>query len=1658
MKNRKSGNPRRPAAKKTGRSRLTHAGKPSPAAKALPIRPRQERKNTRRPASMRILLIDDNAQDRALAERELIRQIPDLTVCGVGSEAEYADALKIKAYDLIITDYRLPWTDGLAVFRRVHQQYPECPVILYTGAGPEAIAAGLHAGMDYCVPKSIDGLSHLMLSIQRILDRKRSRGDSLTALDDFPRFWKTLPIGILWLDSSGAVLKASSNMLDLLGYSERESLLALKPIDWFESNSAWENFSEALKNRKSLEGYDIPLRRKDGTMRWCRLFTRPMPGPQGEKILYEVVVEDIQARKDVEKNHGEKLTELLRSNESLRAILEAVPTPIIGLDNKGNIDYVCNPAAERLLGKSRDEVLGRNLLDLVPQMAKHPEKFHFALEHPSAIPNNIIAFSSPNRPTVHLNLSACPLRDSDGVNAGMIVALSDVSDRKEADETLRLLNLVYDSVSNMLMLLRVESRGTLHVVKVNRAVAETTGRAPESLVGKTPQDFLSETVQGIILPHIRQVIQSHSHQSFFLSTRPPGRPRLSMEVTLTPILDSRSETEYIMVVARDITARLRSEYEIHLALHDLRESEHRYRALAEATQDLIFVLNHDLKVEYVNAVSLSMFHRAPAEILGRPMRNFFPPSIAERQEATLLEVLARGESAYRESFSQIGKQELWLGTWLIPLRNTEGAITSIMGVARDITERVQSEKALRESEGEYRNLVETSPDAILLQGSDTRITYSNQRALEVLGYPSVGALIGKRTVNMVLPEERDRLRSHWELLLQNGALRNVVYTIVREDGSTVPVELNASVIPGGDGKAKSVIVILRDITERRKRERNLLESEARFRAIFEKAAIGILLIGLDGRLMECNQALCSILDLPHEDLIRQFLEDIIHPEDRPAMQSLFQEILHGSQDHFHVELRLIPRNRGAIGCRLTVSTVRDPRGEFHFLIGMVEDISKQLEMEQASRQAGETLRNYADRLETLHEIDRAIQEAQSPEEIAHAALEQMHKLVPCQRSDLILFDFPARTLTILDTRSSIKSQLEKGKVIPLEDQGPELSILQSGKLIAVDDLLNTEKHTAIDQILLSEGIRTYLCIPLLAQGALIGILNIASGVPAAFTREHAEIASEVGDLLSVAIQQSRLFHQVRRHTIELESIAALNQDLRLSPGRAEIQEAILRHTAKMLDCTLVALLDWDPVSQTYLAERTTPPLSFLAGKRISPTDGFLANLLPADQPVPESGSRPPADSDFAEFLKTLKATACTSMVLRGYTSGILWIGRSLQEAGGDFNGDDLRLLVSLGDITGSALYRVSLYEQTERRLQRLSALRTVDMAISASIDLRVTLSILLDQVTNQLQADAAVVRIFNPNTHSLSFIAGRGVHNPAISQDSLPLGQGYAGVAAMERRMIRISDLRTQTDDYARILREGPERFISYFAAPLVAKGQMKGVLELFLGRVFEPDEEWIDFLETAAAQAAIAVESSSMFEDLLRTNAYLVTAYDETIEGWSRMLDFRDREAQGHNLRVADITIRLARLMGIPEENLIHIRRGALIHDIGKMAISDAILQKTESLTPEETRILQHHPVFAYEMLNPIRYLRPALDIPYFHHEKWDGTGYPGGLSGDKIPLAARLFAVTDVWDTLCNGRPYPEVRSDGKTRQYLQEQSGKHFDPAVVEAFFTLLDRDFN
>jgi response regulator RpfG family c-di-GMP phosphodiesterase len=516
---------------------------------------------------------------------------------------------------------------------------------------------------------------------------------------------------------------------------------------------------------------------------------------------------------------------------------------------------------------------------------------------------------------------------------------------------------------------------------------------------------------------------------------------------------------------------------------------------------------------------------------------------------------------------------------------------------------------------------------------------------------------------------------------------------------------------------------------------------------------------------------------------------------------------------------------------------------------------------------------------------------------------------------------------------------------------------------------------------------------------------------------------------------------------ELEAIAAVGAALRKSKSLDEMLSHLLDNTLEIIQVRSGSIWLYDATTDevkltVHRAWDVKEPNTFvrsgedIPGHVVRTGTSIISREFCSDTRIQEKNR-----SHLAEGV----GGACIPLFSNENIVGVLFIQINLPR---EVSIGETRILNALAEIGGNALHRANLLEQSIKQIEQLNSLRTIDIAIS-TLGLKSALDTVLDQVISQLKVDAAAILLIQPETNHLVYSGGRGFRTELIKSTNMPIGKGNAGRAALEKKVVFIKDLSVSEESFVRDELRDKEEFVCYFAVPFIAKGETKGVLEIFNRSPLRIDMEWLNFLDTLSWQTAIAVDNALLFERLQRSNSDLEMAYNATIEGWSYALDLRDKETEGHSLRVTEMTLKLAAMLDLSAEQLINIKRGALLHDIGKMGVPDSILLKPEALTKDEWEIMQRHPQFAYDLLSPISYLHDALEIPYSHHEKWDGSGYPRKLAGEQIPLSARIFAVVDVWDALTNERPYRPAWPKEKVIEHIRADSGTHFDPQIVEMF---------
>jgi PAS domain S-box-containing protein len=406
---------------------------------------------------------------------------------------------------------------------------------------------------------------------------------------------------------------------------------------------------------------------------------------------------------------------------------------------------------------------------------------------------------------------------------------------------------------------------------------------------------------------------------------------------------------------------------------------------------------------------------------------------------------------------------------------------------------------------------------------------------------------------------------------------------------------------------------------------------------------------------------------------------------------------------------------------------------------------------------------------------------------------------------------------------------------------------------------------------------------------------------------------------------------------------------------------------------------------------------------------------------------------------TLRLNYSIPIVLKFSSVGIRWMERPA-------------ILSLFYDITQEKRIEQDLQQQ----IAQLDILRAIDISITNGMPLKSTLQLLCEKLVETLKVDSADILVLNDEQNRLYYFAETGFQTPAPPELSIDLDHSYAGQAIKNRRMVIASSTDPDMPQLLGCPQRTKEKFVCCYVQPLIAKGKVNGVVQIFNRTPLNPNEEWFDFLATMAGQAAIAIDNHLLVTGLQNLNQELSQAYDATIQGWAHALELRSAEADDHTRRLLAMTLRLAKNLGVEPQKMIHIRRGVILHDIGKMAIPDRILLKPGPLSVEEWIIMRQHPQYAHSLLSSIPYLRPALEIPYSHHEHWDGSGYPLGLAKEDIPLSARIFSVVDVWDALTHDRVYRSGWPKKKAIEYIQERSGTQFDPKVVEAFIQMINED--
>lgn len=1013
--------------------------------------------------------------------------------------------------------------------------------------------------------------------------------------------------------------------------------------------------------------------------------------------------------------------------------------------------------------------------------------------------------------------------------------------------------------------------------------------------------------------------------------------------------------------------------------------------------DLYLSVDERLHITFIGSGRMDLSGQNPSDLVGEYLGDVFPALKETRLAAACVRVL---ESQNPE----IVEEEIpaWQGRYECRV------FPQLGGLFITLAKRGDPEHSVEEN---LREALEHSPDAIaVVDIVSDQVVYLNRKTF--CGHALKDLITAEAALDAVHQEDHQFFKAHWERIRSTDDPELLEYRVRGRDEDWRWIrQRNRTITRTASGAPQRIFITLTDVTTEkqaeeahRQREKALRESERRYQLISSLAADYMFSAHFDAngqlQLDWTAGAFETVTGYSFEEYIaRGGLRSALHPDDL----ALFDRDLESARagQVIHSEYRACKKDGEMVWIKVCASPVPGEHGqEIIGLIGAVQDITAQKLAEQALVES----ETYLKETQALGKVgcwkyNPATQSITWSEETYHL-YERDPSLGPPTPEEEAAYYTPEQAQIL---REYTRLVINEG----CEAQCDLEAHLPSGKVAAFFVRMRPEKDE---------------------QGQVINIFGTVQDITER-KRAEEEIKQRLDELVTVnristVLNDARNLQEMLPNLLD-ETLALLKSDtgaIFLSNGNDARLERAVEYGWKNLKGGPRSSVIQDMVEMTFTTGET----------RTYTWDG-----------TPRSG-----DPQDATQMNDPRSFFCAPIRAEHTIVGVLFavISSPLSDI-------DLRMLATVSQISGNAILRARLNEQTLQQMQRLTVLHEIDRAINSVMELDLLLFILLSHITSQLHMDAADILLFDTVEKKLEFKTGIGFQTKDAFKYREPITNDLIGQALRKKSIVFEPDVTLPEAVISnRIQHLQGEDIKAHIVAPIIIKGEIKGVLELFHRRLFDPDPDWLNFLETLVGQTAIAMDSSMMFADLLRANKELADAYDATIEGWAMALDLRDRETKNHARRVAEITMRLARQMGIDDNQLIHIRRGALLHDIGKLSIPDHVLFKPGSLTPEELEIMHRHPQQAYEMLYPIEYLRPALDIPYCHHEKWDGTGYPRGLKGEEIPLSARIFAVADVFDALTSERPYRKAWPYAQALNWIYEQAGKHFDPKVVSVFLSM------
>jgi PAS domain S-box-containing protein len=904
---------------------------------------------------------------------------------------------------------------------------------------------------------------------------------------------------------------------------------------------------------------------------------------------------------------------------------------------------------------------------------------------------------------------------------------------------------------------------------------------------------------------------------------------------------------------------------------------------------------------------------------------------------------------------------------------------------------------------------------LLIHPQTGEILAANQSAVKFYGYSRKQLLSMKiQQINTLSEEETGRLRN---LALEKG-IDSILLSHRLANGEIRSVEVHSAPVQYGDENV--LFLIIHDVTHQQLDEQELIKKEKLFHTLFEQAINAILLVDRDGNILEVNNSACRTFRYEVSEFLHLGIRDLV--SHLPAQENFeFTKMVKNCNKH--CEHLFIRKDSTNFFGRVDIIQLSNSNYQF-----FIRDITEQ-------KNTQESLRRSSILFSTIFE--------QSPIPISLADLET-EKYLEVNPAFLSMTGYKREEVVGHEYK-------ELNYWVNSKQRRHVISLLRHNKKVRNLPIEIQTKQNEIKNNLISSEMISLDNHPYFLTMGIEVTRRVQENLELRHKTEDLELINEMNAAINRGEKLKNIIQKlaVAMKTAFLEIEASI---FMLAPDEKNLESAGTTFTVSP------EIRKYYPQIEILLTEN---PLFPISGSKIikkvieSKQPVLLDNQIDVNDWIQESTQSIIAHSDEAKLNLNETIRGIYQKLGIGFVFLIPLVSEkkvigsmniiSVQK----FNKEDIERIVKISNQVTAAIIHKKTEEDMLVQLKRIKVLNEINRAINSNLNLNLILDLLVKRLRSQLNVDATAILLKKPFSSQFEIVADDGIEAQIMENFTVNYGHGLAGNVAVERKILVIDDLRktdTRYDLNENLIKEG---FISFIGVPLISKGNIKGVIDIFNRQPIHIDSSWMEYLEILGEQAAIAIENAQSFEEIQASNQELIAAYNATIAGWSRALDLRDKETEGHSQRVTKLTLQLAEAVGLPQEQMIQIRRGTLLHDIGKIGVPDSILHKPGPLNEEEWKVMRSHPQVAYDLLSDIDYLRGAISIPYCHHEKWDGSGYPRGLKGEEIPIEARIFSVADAWDALTNDRPYRSAWSKEKVIEYLQNQAGIAYDPQIVKIF---------